>query len=211
MKGGLLLPWNELAGGMTISNVTFVNHFEPVLRGGAHIGRGGSPSTGDGGWETRFEGMRFINTSQRALFRHPHEAFFYDLDGTLTGSGIREDYVRNGGSIIGSSLVPRSVLRPPEHCVDTDIATHSPHGQYGDVGGMLCTGQIFRRVVFKALAQASLVGKSVCVRCVISLSTSIGISLFSMSFSGLIEPLLSVLMRNLVPPKTQNLQAALDC
>ena len=26
MKGGLLLPWNELAGGMTISNVTFVNH-----------------------------------------------------------------------------------------------------------------------------------------------------------------------------------------
>ena len=73
MKGGLLLPWNELAGGMTISNVTFVNHLNPVLRGGAHIARGGSPSTGDGAFETRFEGMRFVNTSHIAIFRHPNE------------------------------------------------------------------------------------------------------------------------------------------
>ena len=181
MKGGLLLPWNELAGGMTISNVTFVNHFEPVLRGGAHIARGGSPSTGDGAWETRFEGINFVNTSQRALFRHPHEAFFYDLDGTLTGSGIQEDYARSGGSIIGSSLVPRSVLRPPEHCVNTDMTTKSPNGRYGDVGGMVCTGQIFRRVVFKAIKQDSLVGKSVCVRYVILLRMVVGVGVFAVS------------------------------
>lgn len=164
MTGGLLLPWNELPGGMTISNVTFVNHLEPVLRGGAHIARGGSPSTGDGGWETRFQGVKFVNTSQRASFRHPHEAFFYDLDGTLTGSGIEEDYVRSGGSVKGSSLVPRSVLRPPEHCADTQIATSSPSGHYGDVGGMVCHGVIFRRVVFKAIEATALVGKSMCVR-----------------------------------------------
>ena len=181
MKGGLLLPWNELAGGMTISNVTFVNHFEPVLRGGAHIARGGSPSTGDGAWETRFEGINFVNTSQRALFRHPHEAFFYDLDGTLTGSGIQEDYARSGGSIIGSSLVPRSVLRPPEHCVNTDMTTKSPNGRYGDVGGMVCTGQMFRRVVFKAIKQDSLVGKSVCVRYLILLRMVVGVGVFAVS------------------------------
>ena len=59
MKGGLLLPWNEMAGGMTLSNITFVNHHLPVLRGGAHIARGGSPSTGDGAFETRFEKLAF--------------------------------------------------------------------------------------------------------------------------------------------------------
>ena len=73
MKGGLLLPWNEMPGGMTLTNVTFVNHLHPVLRGAAHVGRGGSPSTGDGAFETRFEGMRFVNTSKRAWFRHPNE------------------------------------------------------------------------------------------------------------------------------------------
>ena len=171
MKGGLLLPWNELAGGMTLTNVTFVNHWNFVLRGAAHVGRGGSPSTGDGGFETRFEGIKFVNTSRIALFRHPQEAFFYDLDGSLTGSGIREDYTR-GGSVKGSSLVPRSILLPPNKCTPFgDMPVEPARRLLGSggaaeqgVGGMMCQGLVFRRVVLHVTQPAHLIGKSMCVR-----------------------------------------------
>ena len=55
MKDGILLPWNEAAGGgMAISNVTFVNFKNACIRGCAHCGRGGSPVVGDGAFETRY-------------------------------------------------------------------------------------------------------------------------------------------------------------
>jgi hypothetical protein len=39
------------------------------LRGCAHCGLGGSPSFGDGGFETRVESIKFVNSSERVLFR----------------------------------------------------------------------------------------------------------------------------------------------
>jgi hypothetical protein len=139
MKGGILLPWNNLAGGgMKVSNVTFVNFAHACLRGCAHCGRGGSPALGDGAFETRFEGMRFVNSSQRALFRHPNEAFFYDLDGTLTGSGVKEDWSR-GGSVKGSSFVGTSVLLPKDKCAPSVASIEG-------TGGSVCTALTFRRM-----------------------------------------------------------------
>jgi hypothetical protein len=117
--------------------VTFVNFKHACLRGCAHCGRGGSPVLGDGAAETRFEGMRFVNSSQRALFRHPHEAFFYDLDGSLTGSGIRENWSR-GGTIKGSSFVGTSPLLPPGKCSSSSMSTKGS-------GGSVCEGLTFRK------------------------------------------------------------------
>jgi hypothetical protein len=139
MEGGILFPWNDDAGGgMSVSNVTFVNFKHACLRGCAHCGRGGSPVVGDGAFETRFEGMRFVNSSQRALFRHPNEAFFYDLDGSLTGSGVREDFVR-GGSKKGSSFIGTSVHLPPEKCAASSMSVEG-------TGGSICSGLTFRRM-----------------------------------------------------------------
>ncbi len=56
-----------------MSNVTFVNYKNPCLMGCAHCGKGGSPSMGDGAFETRFEKMRFVNSPERVVFRHSNE------------------------------------------------------------------------------------------------------------------------------------------
>ena len=156
-EGGLLLPWNRFPdGGYRISNCTFVNFKNACFRGCAHCGRGGSPSFGDGGFETRFNGMRFVNSSQRALFRHPNEAVFYDLDGSLTGTGIVEDYTR-GGSVRGSSFVGTSVLNPSKGCYRSSLSTFG-------TGGSVCSGFLFKRFWFNLMKPISWNGKAVCVR-----------------------------------------------
>jgi len=155
--GGLLMPWNENAkGGFSLANITFVNFKYACLRGCAHCGRGGSPFFGDGAFETRVSGMRFVNSSERALFRHPNEAFFYDMDGTLTGSGIKEDFTK-GGSVKGSSMVGVSPLIPPGLCTPSSMSTLG-------TGGAVCTGLTFRRMWYHVRTPAIWVGKSLCVR-----------------------------------------------
>jgi hypothetical protein len=157
MEGGLLLPWNvNPGGGMQISNVTFVNFKNACVRGCAHCGRGGSPVLGDGGFETRFEGVRFVNSSQRALFRHPNEGFFYDLDGSFTGSGVRENRL-SGGSVAGSSFVGTSVLLPPDKCTPSVWSTQG-------TGGSICTGLTFRRANYWIQDPSIWIGKALCVR-----------------------------------------------
>lgn len=155
--GGLLFPWNTNAlGGFSVANITFVNFKNACLRGCAHCGRGGSPFFGDGAFETRFSGMRFVNSSQRALFRHPNEAFFYDMDGTLTDTFIKETYTK-GGTVRGSSFVGISPLRPPEKCEPSLMSTQG-------TGGAVCQGLIFRRSWYKIATPTEWVGKNLCVR-----------------------------------------------
>ena len=155
--GGLLMPWNRNAeGGVLVSNCTFVNFKGPCVRGCAHCGRGGSPVFGDGAFETRFSGMRFVNSTQRVLFRHPNEAFFYDLDGTLTGTGLVEDYSR-GGSVRGSSFVGTSVLLPAKGCFRSSLSTLG-------TGGSVCVGILFKRLWFKIMKPVLWTGKALCVR-----------------------------------------------
>lgn len=154
---GILLPWNvDAGGGMSIENVTFVNFLNPCIRGCAHCGRGGSPSVGDGAAETRFSGMRFVNSSERVLFRHPHEAYLRDLDGTLTGTDVVEDYTR-GGTTRGVAFVGTSVLHPSGACVESSYSTHGS-------GGSVCTGHIFKKFWHYVKDPDTWVGKSLCVR-----------------------------------------------
>eukprot|EP00961_Rhodomonas_salina_P271177 3664160-Rhodomonas_salina.4 len=155
MEGGILLPWNEVAGGgMSVTNTTFVNFHGACIRGCAHCGRGGSPFMGDGAFETRFSGMKFVNSPERALFRHPNEASVGD--GTLTDTGIIEDYTR-GGTIRGASLVGNSVLLPSRNCTASNLSTTG-------TGGAVCIGVIFRRMWFHIRQPSAWVGKALCVR-----------------------------------------------
>ena len=168
MEGGVLLPWSDpgfdfnagqlvtAPSGMTISNATVVNFKNAFVGGCAHCGRGGSPTFPNGGWETRFEGMRFVNSSQRVFFAHPNQAFFYDLDGSLTGSGIKENWLR-GGSVKGSSFVGTSVLLPPDRCTRSDFSMQG-------TGGSVCTGLTFRRMWYHIREPSLWVGKAICIR-----------------------------------------------
>jgi hypothetical protein len=135
-------------------NIPYAPHTS-FCRGCAHCGRGGGRSLGDGGYETRFEGLKFINSSQRALFLHPNEAFLYDLDGSLTGSNIKENYT-SGGKIRGSSMVGTGNLLP-KSCNSTNMAVHG-------TGGSICTGYIFRRVWYRIEDPSDWVGKALCIR-----------------------------------------------
>jgi hypothetical protein len=64
--------------------------------------------------------MSFVNSPQRVLFRHPNEAFFYDLDGTLTGTGVVENYTRVW------VLVPRANLAKLL-CADSLFSWYTMH------------------------------------------------------------------------------------
>jgi hypothetical protein len=99
--------------------------------------------------------LRFINSSQRALFRHPNEAFLYDLDGTLTDTKIMENYTR-GGKTRGSSMVGTGTFLP-NSCIPTNMSSRG-------TGGSICTGHIFRRVWHIPIKPASWIGKALCVR-----------------------------------------------
>lgn len=85
----LHLPFTD---GLIVKGCTFVNYAHPCIRGCAHCGRPGSPPIGCCGAQTRFGDVHFHNSSQRVMFRTPFEAWFYDLDGSLTDTGIKEDY-----------------------------------------------------------------------------------------------------------------------
>ena len=106
------------------------------------------------------------------------QAFFYDLDGTLTGSGIREDYSR-GGTVKGSSLLPRSALLPPDKCIEINdivppptkyrrsrrlLGVDGPGADTANIGGMLCHDIVFRRILFKVQDPTHFIGKSLCIR-----------------------------------------------
>ena len=72
-------------------------------------------------------------------FRAASEAIFYDLDGSLTDTGITEDYTQ-GGNVIGSSLVGRSHFLPgiyPEDKGSDDYCEYSDLATTG-VGAAVC-------------------------------------------------------------------------
>ncbi len=86
-----------------------------------------------------------------------HAAFFYDLDGTLTGVPLPENFTR-GGVIKGSSFVPRSHLVPIDgSCVPSNFSMQG-------VGGVACVGHIFKRFWHHVRSPAAWIGKALCVR-----------------------------------------------
>eukprot|EP00735_Rhodelphis_limneticus_P009645 TRINITY_DN2840_c1_g2::TRINITY_DN2840_c1_g2_i1::g.6132::m.6132 TRINITY_DN2840_c1_g2::TRINITY_DN2840_c1_g2_i1::g.6132 ORF type:complete len:2077 (-),score=567.85,sp/Q86WI1/PKHL1_HUMAN/31.35/0.0,sp/Q86WI1/PKHL1_HUMAN/29.80/3e-30,G8/PF10162.4/8.7e-26,Beta_helix/PF13229.1/3.9,Beta_helix/PF13229.1/2.6,Beta_helix/PF13229.1/0.35,DUF1049/PF06305.6/0.19 TRINITY_DN2840_c1_g2_i1:1087-7215(-) len=73
-----------------------------------------------GGMETRFENIKFYNTSNRAAFKWEHEVLFHDLDGSL--SGVSDGW-----------LMPTNGLLPPSDCHEDDLysqGTEIPRGRF---------------------------------------------------------------------------------
>lgn len=80
-QGGLVAPQSSR---LTVSGTTFVNFDAPscaALRACSFCKRL------QGGFTTRFEKTKLLNSPNKAAFEWEHEAVFEDLDGTLTGTG----------------------------------------------------------------------------------------------------------------------------
>ena len=101
---------------LTVSNVTFVNFDEnscTSLRACSHC------RTKQGGFETRFEKLKFIDSPNIAAWKWKHEHVFRDLDGTLT-------------NIVGGALLPTSEVLSSAYCNN-----HSA-SNLGAVHGSIC-------------------------------------------------------------------------
>ena len=75
-----------------------------------------------GGFETRYRDIRFVNSPRLTTWEWMHEHYHRDLDGTLTGTGEH------------SILVPTSEILPPT-CVAHDSSSY-------DAPGSICPGSV---------------------------------------------------------------------
>ncbi|KAJ3227695.1 Fibrocystin-L [Clydaea vesicula] len=83
----------------------------------------------DGGYEARFSKISYINSTKNVVgFHHNQEAWFTDLDGTLSGSP--------------GMIMPNSDLLPKEYCFQ-DISSYSLGVNFwGGVNGSWCSNDV---------------------------------------------------------------------
>ncbi len=95
-----------------------------------------------GGWETRFERVVYIDSPQRATWPWEHAAMYRDVDGSLSG-------------VLGGWVMAQSALFPPNECVfGADVWS------VGTVPGAVCDGsRSYRRLAFNKVQPSSLKGK----------------------------------------------------
>ena len=123
---------------LTVSNVTFVNFNLSsgctVFKACAHCMAFGKK----GGWVTRFEKLKFVNSPRIANFDINHQAIYEDLDGTLTGHA-------------GGTALPHNPTLPPSICsVDNRFSIEG-------VTGAVCTpGVAFRRLAWNNIKPSSI-------------------------------------------------------
>ena len=115
-EAGVKLPHTYY---FTVSNVTFYNFDQD----NCHSIRACSFCRGpkQGGFESRFSGITFMNSPRLTKWQWMHEQVFRDLDGSLTGT--------RGGALIATSPV-----LPPS-------CTHHPASSEDSVNGSLCTSE----------------------------------------------------------------------
>ena len=101
---------------LTVSDVTFVNFDEEncvAVQACSHC------RTQQGGYETRFEKLKFVNSPNIVTWKWEHEQVLRDLDGTLTGTE-------------GGSLIPWMNALPTASCSNHDSTVGSIQGAYCD-------------------------------------------------------------------------------
>lgn len=123
-KVGLKTPKSNY---LTVSSVTFANFNR---NGCLPIQACSQCKTMQGGFETHYEGISFINAGdQLTRWQWEHEHVHRDLDGTLTGTGVH------------SVLVPTSGILDPGVCQD------HPQSASNGTRGSICDGGVhFGRV-----------------------------------------------------------------
>jgi hypothetical protein len=126
--------WHRLL----ITNTTFSNFDRPTMYALGALPKESFSPLG-GGWEARFSKIRWGNSPRRFWWEHPHESFYTDLDGTLSGTGVagttvlpyndllpsfaacRNDSYSSGSWIKGGPCVPNPAVGPKQagHCDGT--------------------------------------------------------------------------------------------
>jgi hypothetical protein len=127
--------WHRLL----VSNTTFANFHDPQTVAVGALPKEGFTALG-GGWETRFEKIRWENAPQRTWFEHKHEATFTDVDGTFSETGVPQ-----------TTVAAYNELMPyfPECELDERY-------NFGFVGGNVCKNSTWRRISVNAMAPDSL-------------------------------------------------------
>ena len=122
---------------LTVSNVTFVGFDKDTCYA---INACASPCRYlQGGFETRYEMISFINVTYLTRWNWVHQHIHYDLDGTLTGTGRP------------SILLPTNDLLDPSQC------RYHSQSSTGNVLGSICNGTIkFGRVIIYSPVPQSL-------------------------------------------------------
>ena len=116
--------WHRLL----VTNVTFINFYDNKTSALTGLAKGGFTPLG-GGWETRFEKITWVNSIRRTYWEHQHEAVYYDVDGSFSGSNVP-----------GTSVVPYNALLPSfDNCVLVSAYNLG-------IGGRVCLQTRFMRV-----------------------------------------------------------------
>ena len=154
VQGGLMVARSNLTGNsctssgvhgphtahLTIDGTTFVNFDKPgcaALRACSHC------KSRQGGWETRVNNLRFVNSPNRVIFKWQFETVFKDLDGSLSGSA-------------NNSVLPTAEMYNPTQCRNfASVASTS-------IATSVCDqSQTFRRMSWNNAKPTSLLFKDV--------------------------------------------------
>ncbi|XP_069076730.1 fibrocystin-L-like isoform X2 [Pleurodeles waltl] len=134
---GLILPFDE---GLTVSSTKFIN-FDRSCAAIGVTSAAGVCTDRCGGWSAKFDGIQFVNTSNKAGFRWEHEIVLIDVDGSLTGAA-------------GRKVVPRSPLLNPLEC------SRSAEWSFG-FDGFICNSSVsFHRLAVNNPSPSSLTGRN---------------------------------------------------
>ena len=126
--------WHRL----TVRNATFVNYAAPGVYAVTGLAKAGFTPEG-GGWETRFESIKWVNAPRRAFWRHQHEGVFYDVDGTF--SDLTPPVP--GSSVVASTpMLSDTEYAPFPECVRDNRYSGGGEG----LAGLVCRGLRFARV-----------------------------------------------------------------
>ena len=125
---------------LTVDNVKFINFDR---EGCAAIRACGHCKPDQGGFQSRFQNIEFVNSPIRARWQWEHECWLEDLDGTLTGESA------------GYSLLPQNPNLPPNHC-QFGVSGYGTSGR----PGAICDDTVtFHRYAFNQVAPSSLLYK----------------------------------------------------
>ena len=157
LKDSVLIGWSEISDGTkkctetglqlpqsknyTVDGVTFINFDKSrcsALRACAYC------KNSQGGFQTRFRNITFVNSPSRTNWQWQHEAWFEDLDGSLTGQGA------------GYSVLPYNPNLPKDHCT-----FNNPEYGTDSVPGAICDDTVkFHRFAFNEISPTSLEHKA---------------------------------------------------
>lgn len=121
--------WHRLI----VQNTTFANFAAPNTAAVTGIAKEGFTPRG-GGWETRFQGISWVNAPRRTRWRHTNENIFLDLDGSFSGQ-------RPMTSVVAHNSLLSDVRAFPE-CIEDERYSGGGNGHRG----LLCRGLKFVRV-----------------------------------------------------------------